>query len=102
VKRPNNVEIIHAAGTHIGGDEIGGDEAALHTEVIWRACSGAAHGDTWAGLSMHGKDIVNQTGNVATLQMTAATPLLTTITTETFTVIDAAHTLFDLRNRSPY
>lgn len=98
LKRPNNVEIVRAAGAFIGGD----DDAALHTEAIWRACSGAAHGDTWAGLSMHDKDIVNQDGNVATLHMTAATHLLTTITTETFTVIDTAHQLFDLRNRPPY
>lgn len=97
VKGTTNVEIIHAAGAYIGDDE-----GALHAEAIWRACSGAAHGDTWAGLSMHDKDIVSQAGNVATLQMTAATHLLTTITTETFTVINTAHRLFDLRNRSPY
>lgn len=98
VKRPNNLEIVRAAGGCIGGDE----ETALHTEALWRACSGAAHGDVWAGLSMHNKDIVDQAGNVATLQMTAATHLLTTVTTETFAVIDMAHRLFDLRSRSPY
>jgi hypothetical protein len=92
------VEAIHAAGSYIGGDE----DTALHAEAMWRACSGAAHGDTWAGVSMHDKDIINHAGNVATVQMTAATHLLTTITTETFVVIDAAHKLFDLRNLPPY
>jgi hypothetical protein len=97
-KRPTNVEIVHAAGTYIGGD----DDTARHTEALWRSCSGAAHGDIWAGLSMHDKNIVNRAGNVATLQMTASTHLLTTITSETFAVIEAAHHLFDLRNRPPY
>lgn len=97
-KRPTNMEIVHATGAYIGGDE----DATRHTEALWRSCSGAAHGDVWAGLSLHDRNIVNQADNVATLQMTASTQLLTTITSETFTVIDTAHRLFDLRNRPPY
>lgn len=97
VKRPSNLEIIHAAGEFVGGDD-----AAPHTEALWRACSGAAHGDTWAGLSLHDKDTVSREGNVATLGLTASTGLLTTITTETFVVIGAAHRLFDRRKRPHY
>lgn len=98
VKPPPSLAAIHTAGEYISRDE----GAALHTEALWRACSGAAHGDTWAGLSLHDNDIVSRDGNVAILQITAATSLLTTITTETFVVIDAAHRLFGLRNRPPF
>ena len=45
---------------------------------------------------------VNRDDNVATIQMTASMRLLTTVTSETFTVIDTAHRLFDLRNRRLY
>ena len=95
VRRPKNVEIIQAAGKYIGGDD-----AAMHIEALWRACSGAAHGDVWAGLSLHDRDIVAASGNVATTRFTAATHLFTTFLTETFAVIDVAHGLFDYRNRS--
>jgi hypothetical protein len=97
VKRASSIDIVHAAGAHIGG----GEDAAVHTEALWRACSGAAHGDAWA-LNLHDKSIVNKTSNVATIQIVASTSLLTTVTTETFTVIDAAHHLFGLRRRSVY
>ena len=91
------LEVIRAAGTFVGGDD-----AAQHIEGLWRACSGAAHGDTWAWLSMHDKVTVARDGDVATLQMTAGTHLMTTITMETFTVIDAAHNLYTIRNQPPY
>lgn len=97
VKRVSNLEIIRTAGEFVGGSDAG-----PHAEVLWRACSGAAHGDIWAGLSLHDKDTVSQRGNVKTLQMTASTGLLTTITTETFAVVNAAHLLFDRRRRPPY
>lgn len=97
VERLSNVDIVRAAGAYVGGDD-----AARHTEVLWRACSGAAHGDVWAGLSMHDKNVVDRDDNVATVQMTASTHLLVTVTSETFTVIETAHRLFDLRNLSPY
>lgn len=97
VKRPKNVDVVQAAGAYIGGDD-----AARHIEVLWRACSGAAHGDVWAGLSMHDKNVVNRDDNVATIHMTASTSLLTTVTSETFTVIETAYRLFDFRNRPLY
>lgn len=97
VERLNNVDIVRTAGAYVGGDD-----AVRHTEVLWRACSGAAHGDVWAGLSMHDKNVVDRDGNVATIQMTASTHLLATVTSETFTVVEAAHRLFDLRNRPLY
>lgn len=97
VKRPSNLAIIRAAGEFVGGDD-----AASHTEALWRACSGAAHGDTWAGLSLHDKDPVSRVGNVSTLGVSASTGLLTKIATETFGMIDAAHRLFDRRKRPPY
>jgi len=50
----------------------------------------------------NGAAVVNRDDNVATIQMTASTHLLTTVTSEAFTVIDTAHRLFDLRNRSLY
>lgn len=98
VKRPDNLEVIHAARKHIGGDE----DTERHTEALWRACSGAAHGDAWAGLSLHDKEVRSRDGHVATLEMTASTRQFVTITSETFVVINSAHNLFDLRNRSPY
>jgi hypothetical protein len=97
VRRPKPSEIVRVAGHYIGGDD-----AAGHIETLWRACSGAAHGDVWAGLSLHDRDIVATTDNVATTRFTVATHLFTTFLTETFAVIDVAHSLFDYRNRSPY
>lgn len=97
VKRVRNLEIIRTVGEFVGGSDAG-----PHAEVLWRACSGAAHGDIWAGLSLHDKDTVSQRGNLKTLAMTASTGLLTTMTAETFAVVNAAHLLFDRRRRPPY
>ena len=97
IRRPGSGEIVKAAGNYIGGDD-----AAKHIETLWRACSGAAHGDVWAGLSLHDRNIVATTGNVATTRFTVATHLFTTFLTETFAVIDVAHGLFDHRNQSLY
>jgi hypothetical protein len=98
VRPPGNREIVRAAGRYIGGKE----ETADHAEFLWRACSGAAHGDAWAGLSLHDKEILDRANGVVTTHMTASTRGVTTITTETFTVIDSAFWLLDLRNRPPY
>jgi hypothetical protein len=97
VKHLNNVDIIHASGAYVGGSE----DTAAHTEALWRACSGAAHGDTWARLSMHDKTVVSESSDVATIRTTASTHLLTTITSETFVVINAAHQLLDVRRQPP-
>jgi len=97
VQRPGSKEVVQAAGHYIGGDD-----AANHIETLWRACSGAAHGDVWAGLSLHDREVVAATGNVATTRFTVATHLFTTFLTEAFAVIDVAHGLFDYRNRPLY
>jgi hypothetical protein len=95
--RPKPGEIVKAAGHYMGGDDV-----ANHIETLWRACSGAAHGDVWAGLSLHDRDTVATNGNVATTRFTVATHLFTTFVTETFAVIDVAHGIFDYRNRPLY
>lgn len=95
VKRPGNLEIVRAAGRFLGEDE----DHADHTEAIWRSCSGAAHGDAWAGLSLHEREVRNSDGHVGTYEITASTHLLTTITSETFTLVTTAFRVFDLRNR---
>lgn len=96
IGRVGNIEIIQAAGEYIAGD--GGGR---HTEALWRACSGAAHGDVWAGLSLHDKRVVSATGKVNTIQMTAGTELLTKFVTETFAVLHVAFRLLDHHNRQP-
>lgn len=96
-KRPGNLDVIRSAGAHVGGAD-----AADHTEALWRACSGSAHGDAWAGLSMHDRDVQSRNRNVVTLRLTASTRFLTTVAAEAFAVIESAHELFDLRNKPPY
>lgn len=96
VDRVKNMEVIHAAGAYIAED--GGD---IHTEALWRACSGMAHGDAWAGFSLHDTDVVDRAGDVTTVQLTAGTEVLTKFVTETFAVLHVAFRLLDYRNRQP-
>jgi hypothetical protein len=93
-KRPNNTAVMEAAGRHIGGPGCVDQAVGL-----WRMCSGAAHGDVWAGLSLHDREIIEQDGGVAVAKLTAGIHVLAVVTAETFAMIDAAHDLFDLRNR---
>lgn len=95
VKPPSNREIVRAAGEYIAG-------AAGHAEVVWRACSAAAHGDTWAVLSLHDREEASRVNDVVTLRTTASTNVLTTMVVEAVAVIKSAFLLRDIRNRPPY
>ncbi len=95
VKPPTNREIVRAAGEFIARD-------AGHAEVVWRACSAAAHGDTWALLSLHDRQVSDQVNDVVTVQTTASTRVLTTMVVEALGVIKSAFVLRDVRNRPPY
>jgi hypothetical protein len=95
VKPPSNREIVRAAGEYIAKD-------ANHTEVVWRACSAAAHGDAWAVLSLHDREEFSRSNDVIMLRTTASTKVLTTMVVEAMAVIKTAFLLHDLRNRPPY
>lgn len=106
VKRVSYSSIVRQAGAAISKLPIyqaqPGDretEMADHVEALWRGCSGMAHGDIWAQLSLHDKHIVNQSANVATLKTTISTRAITTFTSEAFHMIDLAVHLFDQRNQ---
>jgi hypothetical protein len=87
--------IIRAAGQYIGGN-------ATQAEVLWRACSAAAHGDTWAALSLHERDVTAQVDQVLTVRTAASTHVLTTFVVETMAIIKTAFSLRDLRSQPPY
>ncbi|ONI88198.1 hypothetical protein ALI144C_07015 [Actinosynnema sp. ALI-1.44] len=97
LKRPTNKAVVEAAGRFVGGPA-----GVDHVHGLWRICSGAAHGDTWAGLSLNEREIIEQEDGVVLAKLTAGIHVLAVLTKETFTLIDAAHRLFDLRNRPPH
>ena len=88
-------EIIRFAGQYIAGD-------ANHAEVLWRACSAASHGDTWAALSLHERRITSSNGDVFSAYSSASTRVLTTFVVETMAVVGTAFALYDRRNHPPY
>jgi hypothetical protein len=95
IKPPSNREIVRAAGEYIAGN-------AGHAEAVWRACSAASHGDTWAVLSLHDRVESSRANGVVTLRTTASTKVLTTMVVEAMAVIKSAFLLRDIRNRPPY
>jgi hypothetical protein len=98
VRRPVNREVVRSAGSYIGKSVSHED----HIEALWRACSGAAHGDTWAALSLHDKEVMERGQGIVLANLTASTRAVSIFTDETFIVIAAAFHLFDVRNRAPY
>ena len=95
IKPVGNRQVIRAAGQHIADDP-------AHAEVLWRACSAASHGDTWAALSLHERRIDSQDDDMVNLRTAASIRVLTTVVTETMAVITAAFALCDKRNQPPY
>jgi hypothetical protein len=95
IKPIGNRQIIRAAGQHIADDP-------AHAEVLWRACSAASHGDTWAALSLHERRIDSQDGDMVNMRTAASIRVLTTFVTETAAVITSAFVLCDRRNQPPY
>lgn len=70
--------------------------------LLWRACSAASHGDTWAALSLHERRITGENGDVFSAYSSASTRVLTTFVVEAMAVVRTAFALYDKRNQPPY
>ncbi|GIF47530.1 hypothetical protein Afe04nite_20690 [Asanoa ferruginea] len=69
-------------------------------EVLWRACSGAAHGDAWAVLSLQEKEASDPADGVVTIQLTASILALSLVTDEVVDLLEMAFGLLDHRDQT--
>src|SRR6266487_2012094 len=56
------------------GDQIAGQP--LHAEFLWRAASGATHGDTWAILGLQDREAVDAADGVTTQRLTVSVRIM--------------------------
>ena len=93
MKRPGHEEMVRAAGE---ASVLGGDLAV----ALWKGCSGLAHGDKWATLSMLDQEVQQRAApNVLNLRITAPTGGLLAVAKGAFFMVDRGFALFDRRAR---
>lgn len=85
-------EIVGYAGNFIA-------DLGDHVKFLWRACSGAAHGDAWAVLSLQERQALDIADGVSTQQLTVSIPALVLVASEVIEVVGMAFGLFDYRNQ---
>jgi hypothetical protein len=68
-----------------------------HVEFLWRACSGAAHGDTWAILGLQNRESIGAANGVSTEHLTVSIHGLSVVAGEVVAVVEVALDLFDHR-----
>ncbi len=93
VKKPGHGEVVRAAGATI----LNGDLMV----VLWKGCSGLAHGDIWATLSMLDREVREHpaASNVLNAKVTAPIAGLLTVVQGTVRMVDRGFALFDRRAR---
>ncbi len=75
------------------------DDLANLMEFLWRACSGAAHGDGWAVLSLQNRKIIDQLNpGLGLVQLGPDIVALAQVTGVVVEAVEAAIGLFDHRN----
>lgn len=89
--------VVRQAGEATG---LGEDLAAL----LWRLCSGFAHGKYWASLSFLERQEVPRAGEAGVLDVRLTTDIdrILTVTQVPFLFTDRALQLYEQRRRSPY
>jgi hypothetical protein len=87
-------EIVRYAGDLIAHD-------AGRFELLWRACSGAAHGDIWAVLNLQDRKTIDSANGVTTAQLTVSVSGLSTVARAATALATAGFGLFDRRDRRP-
>jgi hypothetical protein len=97
VKNPGHEEVVRAAGEATFHD---GDLAV----VLWKGCSGLAHGDIWATLSMLDREVRQHpsASNVFNAEITAPTAGLVAVLKHTVFILDRGFALFDRLARRQY
>ncbi|MGH3648782.1 MAG: hypothetical protein ACRDTM_16605, partial [Micromonosporaceae bacterium] len=88
-------EILKAAGDRT-------DVGATLAVVIWKACSGIAHGDFWATISVSERAEIGGNARVTHQRIEANTSTLHYATRITVDMTAAGWALYDARARSPY
>jgi len=78
--------------------KLGGDMAAL----LWRLCSGFAHGREWAALGFLERRELEKVADVVSLQLTSDVGRVLLITQAPYLFTQRAVQLFDQRRRSPF
>ncbi|WP_109947361.1 hypothetical protein [Micromonospora globispora] len=91
IGNPSPTRMVRAAGEVIFGDADLG-------QILWSLCSGAAHGDPWATLSLAEKTEVARKANVATIHLSPSIPNLLALTAAAVEVIQRAFILYAKRN----
>src|SRR6266516_3059607 len=92
--QPKYSEIMAYAGDQIAGQP-------LHAEFLWRAASGATHGDSWAVLSLQDREAVDAADGVTSQRLTVSVRIMSVVTGEAVAVALAALNQFDRRNHPP-
>jgi hypothetical protein len=94
VKKPGHEEVVRAAGV---ATILEGDLAV----VLWKGCSGLAHGDIWATLSMLDREVRQHpaASNVLNARVTAPIAGLLTVVQGTVLMVDRGFALFDRHAR---
>ncbi|WP_187234054.1 hypothetical protein [Actinomadura sp. HBU206391] len=87
-------EIVRYAGDFVANE-------ADHVEFLWRACSGAAHGDTWAILSLQDREPIDSANGITTMRLTVSVRGLSMVAQEVTALVEAGFGLFDYRDQQP-
>ncbi len=93
-RQPGYERIVEEAGRHLGG-------STLYL-VVWKGCSGLAHGRQWATVALLRHKEQSRLDNVATLEMTAALPSVLNAATAAALMLKRGWELFDDRRRRWY
>jgi hypothetical protein len=70
-----------------------------HVEFLWRACSGAAHGDTWAILSLQDRKSIHSENGVSTEQLRVSIRGLSVVAAEVTALVEMSFGLFEHRDQ---